>query len=748
MRNTLRFTLLLLIIPTLIFFYSIKPVFPKRWEPSRGDHALRPALDPTLDKRTRFWTAYDSLIERGEHRKAADNLLSTDTEAELGLERLLAHLAAGLLYFKAGADDLARYYLSDEEIFGSPFGDYALFHLGEMEHGDNNFRSSESFFRRLKERHPDSLFFERALRKSIESKIEYDSTEKVLETIDKALDVVPSGESGARLWKLKGDVLERRNRPEEALRCYEEVYFEYPETSAAAELGSVKSWRHHVKRAAKEGAYGERFFERGEKLFSLKWYRSALASYKVARKAEAVGRDLLDLRMGVCLYKTRRYRKATDHLTALRKGESEYRPEGTLYLARCLLKRRGAGRFVRLAKEVVTEASPDLAAEAMLDLAEYFERKGDLEEALKHYKGLTFGEVPEEVKEIGLWKSGFISYQLKNYGWADRYMNGLLEHTETDERKAQALYWLAKSARIRGKEEEADLLLKRCAELFPYTYYGEKGRSHFAGQETANVAVRSRDGSNRAVALETWLEARFSGNGNGFSKIKGLAKAHLNEHLMKELQFRLGKHPEDEGILEAGIVASSIHEDYLKAYLLFRKRYGNGAAPDEIPLEIIRSVYPVREGETVAELSEKYRLDSDLVLSLIHQESVFNPTAKSPAGARGLMQIMPATGKGIAKDLNFSPYKTSMLYDPRVNISFGTYYFSDLVDEFQGKVEVALAGYNAGPARARRWWESMAEEDIDLFIESIPFKETRLYVKKILFNYGIYKRAYREDPVS
>ena len=107
------------------------------------------------------------------------------------------------------------------------------------------------------------------------------------------------------------------------------------------------------------------------------------------------------------------------------------------------------------------------------------------------------------------------------------------------------------------------------------------------------------------------------------------------------------------------------------------------------------------------------------------------------------MQIMPATGRALAR-LEGLTYRVSRLYDPAVNIRFGTRYFRQLLDEFDNRPELALAGYNAGPHRVRVWTAEDRNVPAELFIEEIPFTETRNYVKLVMRNEMLYRRWYPE----
>ena len=134
-------------------------------------------------------------------------------------------------------------------------------------------------------------------------------------------------------------------------------------------------------------------------------------------------------------------------------------------------------------------------------------------------------------------------------------------------------------------------------------------------------------------------------------------------------------------------------------------------------------------------------LDPYLVAALIRQESAFSPNAVSHANAIGLMQLLPGTGKRVAKGLKIKYFTPAMLTDPPANLRMGTKYFRGMVDQF-GAFEYALAAYNAGSERVTEWQSVAKYRDIPEFVESIPFTETREYVQAIMRNANVYRQIY------
>jgi soluble lytic murein transglycosylase len=134
-------------------------------------------------------------------------------------------------------------------------------------------------------------------------------------------------------------------------------------------------------------------------------------------------------------------------------------------------------------------------------------------------------------------------------------------------------------------------------------------------------------------------------------------------------------------------------------------------------------------------------LDPYLVASLIRQESEFNPGAVSNKNALGLMQLLPRVGKGVAKETKLKHFSPPQLFTPAVNLQLGTRYFRSMVDQFGG-FEYALAAYNAGDDRVRDWQSLGKYRDVQEFVESIPFTETREYVQAIMRNANLYRQLY------
>ena len=160
-----------------------------------------------------------------------------------------------------------------------------------------------------------------------------------------------------------------------------------------------------------------------------------------------------------------------------------------------------------------------------------------------------------------------------------------------------------------------------------------------------------------------------------------------------------------------------------------RAVFALGRQPEETRYYTLR--FPLHHDELIRAEARRHNLDPAWIAAEIRAESTFNPRARSPADARGLMQVIPATGQAVARRLGAPWGGAESLYDPAVSIRLGTAYLREMKERY-GLPYVAIAAYNAGPAPTRRWMEQRPGMDADLWIETISYRETREYVARVL----------------
>lgn len=163
---------------------------------------------------------------------------------------------------------------------------------------------------------------------------------------------------------------------------------------------------------------------------------------------------------------------------------------------------------------------------------------------------------------------------------------------------------------------------------------------------------------------------------------------------------------------------------------------------------LMRVLYPLPHRALIVREARRYDIDPYFMAALIRQESAFNPRATSSAGAMGLMQVMPSTGRVLARSMGIRRFNTAMLHDPATNVRIGARFLSDMIRTWGDRPDYVLAAYNAGPSRMARWRRLPEARDPDLFLERIPFDETRDYVRVVQLNTRIYELLYSAEEVS
>jgi soluble lytic murein transglycosylase len=160
----------------------------------------------------------------------------------------------------------------------------------------------------------------------------------------------------------------------------------------------------------------------------------------------------------------------------------------------------------------------------------------------------------------------------------------------------------------------------------------------------------------------------------------------------------------------------------------------------ETPRPLLRLIFPTPYSRVARQYAQEADIDPRLLYAFLRQESLFNPDAHSWAGARGLAQVMPETGAGIAQALEIAPFDPDLLFQPAISLRFGAFYFARQLRAFDGSIQAAAAAYNGGPGNAARWRE--ISTDPDQFPEVIDYHETRDYVKRVYGNWGVYRTLY------
>ncbi len=309
-----------------------------------------------------------------------------------------------------------------------------------------------------------------------------------------------------------------------------------------------------------------------------------------------------------------------------------------------------------------------------------------------------------------------------------------------------ALYWRARLAEEDNQFGLARAFYQKLSDRYRNFYYAELARQRLkslpaAGDATTQYALLDRipplDSSGKVTDSEPPSDELH------VQKAELLANGGLVDFAVRELQAAAATDGGSWAPAEtAQLYVETGHYDRAIEYM--KHSAPNYFALDipDLPRKYWEALFPKPYWADLKRSSAANGLDPYLVASLIRQESEFNPAAVSRANAVGLMQLLPKTGKLVAKESRLKRYNASQLYTPAVNMELGTRYFRGMVDKYGGSFEYALAAYNAGSDRVNEWLAQGKYRDPQEFVESIPFTETREYVQAILRNASVYKQLY------
>lgn len=331
------------------------------------------------------------------------------------------------------------------------------------------------------------------------------------------------------------------------------------------------------------------------------------------------------------------------------------------------------------------------------------------------------------------WDKGWAAYSRGDLGTAQKIFRFIADtYTHTNVRR-QSDYWFARSIERQGRKEEAAVIYQRLASA-PYAdLYALHAVTRGAKREPNRSNPLKKEGPDWSEIAEKQMpdELRLAHQLTALSS-------------MRDAQLEIRKNARRTNARFAEALMAVIHHaggHEVLMYRSLRRAWPQLATVDQdsTPAYFIDMYYPRKYAEEIEEYAKDRGIDANLVRALILQESYYNPTARSRVGATGLMQLMPPTAKEHAARLRI-PFATSRLENPEVNIRLGTYHLKMLIDMFRGNTYMAVASYNAGQGNVMKWRRAAPGKPIDEFLESIPFQETRNYVKRVTMLRSAYER--------
>jgi soluble lytic murein transglycosylase len=439
------------------------------------------------------------------------------------------------------------------------------------------------------------------------------------------------------------------------------------------------------------------------------------------------------------LFHSRNYDDAV--AVTLNRGEPNFL-EAELLRGRAHWRRGRPQPFVEAMDRIIRDAPATRTAhEARVLLASYYSTDQiDYDRAIRHLDAAIAGGHHGN-DGVNHWTRAWIEILAGRDEAALRTLQRYLTAYPDADYTSNALFWSGKIHERQGRMSERNAVLQRLIDFYPYNYYSYRAREILGRNDLPPSQVAS------GVTFPALSGAAAEAAQAELGIIRELLAVGMNAEAGHELRRLAAGLPEDAAI--AFHVAHLYHQigEPVRAMGTLQRNFRSvirrGASG--VPQTFWEILYPLHYRQEIEAAARRMNHDPFLIASIIRQESGFNPDVVSNAGAVGLMQIMPHEVRQIGAAVGMPNATRADLFDPAKNVLLGAAEFRQKLTLMNGNRMLAIAAYNAGPTPVGRWIANTPIEDIDFFIESIPFAETRLYVKLVNRNLKEYRRIYGGD---
>lgn len=633
-------------------------------------------------------------------------------------------LLMGMAELRRGRYDEAEKLLGKAAKGYPLLADYALYYQAAATVKAGRSAEAVLVLKALQKGYPDTPLYKRSLLLEADTLFENGQCEAAEPLYMKFIEQYPTGSDALQSSYRLAVCREKRGDESGAAALLRSLWLNSPASTQAAQA-EADLMRLDAGGVAIKPYTAQELFKRAATLYDQRHYEQAAEAFSaISTKDEK--REFIDrvaLKTAQALLKARQYQEAEKLLKELSLADTkaEVRSEASYLLARAIEK-SGRSEEAFAAYNAVATAFPDSAEadNALLDAA--FIRKFQYrpKETAELLDKLLAAYPKTVLKQRITWESGWANYLAGNMSVAAGQFSKLLDSGEYRER---ALFWHGRAAAAAGDSPAAEASYSQLAKEFPFGFYA------LSLQKDKNEEPAG------AVPALTGVSPELLPLPEGYERVRGLIALGLVADAATELaasRKKLAKVKGDAGLarlyLELG--------NYNAAMGLFDPSMLQRPPQSALAWSFL---YPKAFAGLVVSHSEKAGIEPSLAFAVMKAESSFSPMATSPVGARGLMQLMPATAAMLLQEKKLSPER---LYDPELNIRLGTRYLRDMMDKYGGNKEAVIASYNAGAANVNRWLKTYSNLAGAEFIESIPFAETRDYVKKVLTVAALYKRLY------
>ena len=488
---------------------------------------------------------------------------------------------------------------------------------------------------------------------------------------------------------------------------------------------------------------------RADLLMKGRRYADAADEYRdIAAHATPVDRPAAELALADALHRSGRNGEAKAELTTLPGATPEQMAQRLYILGEIAWATDQNESFYQIVDQLrQTAPTSSWLESALLSTANLHLVHHEYDQSLDAFRELQQRFPRGSKASYAHWKTAWLTLRMGRNDEAKKLFDEQIAAYPTGNETNAALYWRARLAEEDNDSAMARAFYQKLSDRYRNYYYAELGRqrmkklpagSDSPGQYSLLDRIPPLDHAEKVTLAEPPPDDLH------YQKAKLLGNGGLVDLAVRELDKAAS---DDDDKSWAPAETAQLYIDtghYDRAIEVMKRSVPSYFAVDisTLPRAYWEALFPRPYWPDLKKFSVSNGLDPYLVASLIRQESEFNPIAVSRANAVGLMQLLPRTGKQVARQVSMKRYNPSQLYTPAVNLELGTHYFRGMVDQFGGSFEHALAAYNAGTDRVEEWMGQGKYRDTAEFVESIPFTETREYVQAIMRNTNVYRQLY------
>jgi soluble lytic murein transglycosylase len=621
--------------------------------------------------------------------------------------------------------------------------DYVAFYLASSRVGLKDFAQAHTDLAPFKKLSVASLLEPKAVLLEAKALTETGSAAAAISLLRERYDGLP--QPGAD-WAL-AQAYEAAQEPAQAVNYYNRVYYLYPMSDCAPRAAMALEALRSSMGASYPAPAPQQMLERGNRLLAARQYTKARAEFSaLASQLSGPEHELAVVGIGAVEYLDKQSDHSCQYLRSLETGSPEAAAERLYYLSECARRVNDDDAMLAAIHTLAKQyPSSPWRLKALLSAGNRFLLSNQPESYEPLYRACyeSFPSDPEA--SYCHWKVTWISYLQRRKDATELLREQLLRYPGSTN-SSGALYYLGRLAEGAKDYRLARGYYEKITERYPGYYYGILARerltqanlvkavpseSVIAFLGTIQFPTRNSVETYEPTAATTYRIERF----------RLLSEAGLTK--LAEAELRFGAKTDGQPHLlamELARTAGAPHQGLRNMKSLVSDYFS--IAPDAAPERFWELLFPLPFRGDLVRQSSASALDPHIVAGLVRQESEFNPRVISSANAYGLTQVVPATGRQLARKAGIKRFSNNMLFQPSMNLQLGTTYLRSLLDQWGGKWEETLASYNAGKTHVLEWIKWGNFQEPGEFVETIPFTQTREYVQSVLRNAAAYRRIY------